>query len=59
MYNNYYEFHNNNNNNNGAWDMHIRKLLHNGRRKVNQLQTCYIVVTRILICKQTFVAVCN
>ena len=29
---------------NGAWDMHIRKLLDNGRKKVNQLHKVIIFI---------------
>ena len=32
---------------NGAWDMHIKKLLDNGRKKVNQLHK--LLVTGMLI----------
>ena len=39
--------------------MHIRKLLDNGRKRVNQLHKVISNRTINFECKQTFVIVCN
>ena len=44
---------------NGAWDMHIRKLLDNGRKRVNQLHKVISNRNINFECTQTFVIVCN